>query len=174
MPLYSLDGVTPELEENCWIAPDAILIGKIKLKKRASIWFGVVLRGDNEWIEIGEDSNVQDHSIMHTDTGQPTLIGNGVTIGHRVVVHSARVGDNSLIGMGSILLNRSTIGKNCLVGAGSLVTEDKVFSDGKLIFGSPATERKDLTANQIQDIARSSQSYVANARRYRSQLHGDL
>src|ERR1700754_4073399 len=149
MPLYVLDGATPDIAQDCWIAPDAVLVGKVRLLKGASIWFGAVLRGDNEWITVGQDSNVQDHSIIHADPGQPVEIGRGVTIGHRVIVHSAGVGDHSLIGMGAILLNRARIGSRSLVGAGALVTEDKAFEDGKLILGSPAKAMRDLIPEQI-------------------------
>src|SRR5579863_5616454 len=119
MPVYALDGVAPEIAEECWIAPDAVLIGKVRLLRGASIWFGAVLRGDNDWITIGPNSNVQDHSIIHADPGQPVTIGTGVTIGHRVIVHSASIGDASLVGMGAILLNRAVIGAHSLVGAGA-------------------------------------------------------
>jgi carbonic anhydrase/acetyltransferase-like protein (isoleucine patch superfamily) len=166
MPVYTLDGVMPQCDEGSWIAPDAVLIGKVRVLKGASIWFGAVLRGDNDWITIGPDSNVQDHSIIHADPGQPVTIGRGVTIGHRVIVHSAIVGDNCLIGMGAILLNRAVIGNNCLVGAGALVTEGKAFDPGKLILGSPARAMRELTPEQSEGIVRSAAIYVANARRY--------
>lgn len=171
MPIYALDGVTPQIAEDCWIAPDAVLIGNVRLLKGASIWFGAVLRGDNEWITVGEDSNVQDHSIVHADPGQPVTIGRGVTIGHRVIIHSASVGDHSLIGMGAILLNRARIGADTLVGAGALITEDKQFEDGKVILGAPAKAMRDLTAEQSAGIRNSAQIYVANARRYASGLN---
>ena len=170
MPIYELDGATPEIAQDCWIAPDAVLIGKVRLLKGASIWFGAVLRGDNEWITIGPDSNVQDHSIVHADPGQPVTIGRGVTVGHRVIVHSAQIGDHSLIGMGAILLNRARIGSHSLVGAGALVTEDKIFEDGKMILGVPAKAIRDLTAEQIAGMEKSAAIYVANARRYAGQL----
>ena len=170
MPIYKLDGVTPEIAEGCFVAPDAVLIGKVRLLKGASIWFGAVLRGDNEWITVGQDSNVQDHSIIHADPGQPVEIGRGVTIGHRVIVHSASVGGNTLIGMGSTLLKRALIGSNSLVGAASLVTEGKVFEDGKMILGSPAGAMRDLTPEQVSEIKTSAEIYVANARRYASGL----
>jgi carbonic anhydrase/acetyltransferase-like protein (isoleucine patch superfamily) len=166
MPVYELNGAVPELAADCWIAPDAVLIGKVRLMQGASIWFGAVLRGDNDWITIGPDSNIQDHSIIHADPGQPVTIGRCVTIGHRVIVHSAEVGDYSLIGMGAILLNRSRIGSRSLVGAGALVTEDKRFEDGKMILGAPAKAIRDLTADQIGGIETSAAIYVANARRY--------
>ena len=170
MPIYALDGVTPEIADDCWIAPDAVLIGKIRLRKGASIWFGAVLRGDNDWITVGEDSNVQDHSIIHADPGQAVNIGRGVTVGHRAVIHSATVGDHSLIGMGAILLNRARIGAGSMVGAGALVTEDKVFEDGKMILGAPAKALRYLTPEQSAGIRTSAQIYVANARRYASGL----
>jgi carbonic anhydrase/acetyltransferase-like protein (isoleucine patch superfamily) len=166
MPVYELDGAMPEISTDCWIAPDAVLIGKVRLLAGASIWFGAVLRGDNEWITIGPNSNVQDHSIIHADAGEPVTVGRGVTLGHRVIVHSAEVGDHSLIGMGAILLNRARIGGRSLVGAGALVTEDKIFEDGKLILGSPAKAMRDLTAGQIAGIEKSAAAYSINARRY--------
>ena len=166
MPVYALDDVTPEIAQDCWVAPDAVVIGKVRIQRGASIWFGAVLRGDNEWITIGPNSNVQDHTIIHADPGQPVTIGRGVTIGHRVIVHSAQVGDGSLIGMGAILLNRARIGARSLVGAGALVTEDKQFEDGKMILGAPAKAARDLSAEQVAGIEKSGAIYVANARRY--------
>ena len=170
MPVYALENVAPEIAEDCFIAPDAVLIGKVRVLKGASIWFGAVLRGDNDWITIGPNSNVQDHSIIHADPGQPVTIGRGVTIGHRVIVHSATVGDHALIGMGSILLNRARIGARSLVGAGALVTEDKSFEDGKMILGAPAKAVRDLSPEQIAGIEKSADVYVANARRYAEKL----
>ena len=172
MPVYSLEGHAPELppEGDYWIAPNAVVIGKVRLKKNASIWWGSVIRGDNEWITIGEDSNVQDNSVIHADPGQPVEIGNGVTIGHRVIVHSASVGDGSLIGMGSILLNRARIGMECLVGANSLVTEDASFEDGMLILGQPASMLKPISEKQQALLKASSAIYVANYKRFASKL----
>src|SRR5476649_429057 len=120
MPVYALENVTPEIASDCWIAPDAVLIGKVRLLKGASVWFGAVLRGDQDWITIGENSNVRDNSVLHADPGQPTAVGNNVTVGHKVILHSCTVGDIALIGMGSTILNRAKIGSNCLVGANSL------------------------------------------------------
>jgi carbonic anhydrase/acetyltransferase-like protein (isoleucine patch superfamily) len=169
MPLYAMDGFSPELppDGDCYIAPDAVLIGRVRILKGASVWFGAVLRGDNDWITVGENSNVQDQSIIHVDPGQPVAIGKGVTVGHRVIIHSATVGDNALIGMGAILLNRARIGANCLVGAAALVTEGKEFEDGQMILGSPAKAMKALTAEQVAGLGLSAQTYVANAKRYR-------
>ena len=168
MPLYAIDGVSPELppEGAYWIAPNAILIGKVRLKKNASVWWGAVLRGDNDWITVGEGSNIQDLSVIHADAGEPVTIGDQVTVGHRAIIHSAMVGDGSLIGMGAVLLNGASVGRQCLVGANALLTEGKQFGDGKLILGSPARVMRDLTAEQIAGLARSATGYVANARRY--------
>ena len=170
MPLYTLDGASPEIAEDCFIAPDAVLIGKVRLFAGASVWFGAVLRGDNEWITIGKSSNVQDHSVLHADPGQPVTIGDHVTIGHRVIVHSATVGDGALIGMGAILLNRAAIGAHSLVGAGALVTEGKSFAEGKMILGAPARMLRDLTPEEISALQMSASVYVANAARYREGL----
>jgi carbonic anhydrase/acetyltransferase-like protein (isoleucine patch superfamily) len=172
MPVYSLDGVSPDLppEGDYWIAPNAVVIGKVRLKKNASIWWGAVIRGDNEWITIGADSNIQDNSVIHADPGQPVEIGDGVTVGHRVLIHSARVGDGSLIGMGSILLNRARIGRTSLVGAGSLVTEDKVFEDGMLIMGQPARAVRSLSEDQRAGLRLSAAVYVTNFKRFSSGL----
>ena len=170
MPIYALDDLTPQIAQDCWIAPDAVVIGKVRILKGASIWFGAVLRGDNEWITIGPNSNVQEHSIIHADPGQPVTIGHGVTIGHRVTVHSAIVGDHSLIGMGAILLNRARIGARSLVGAGALVTEDKSFEEGKMILGAPARAVRDLSPEQMGGLEQSAAIYVANARRYAAGL----
>jgi len=172
MPIYDLDGASPQLpaDGDYWVAPGAVLIGKVRLLKGASVWFGAVLRGDNDWITIGEQANVQDHAVIHADPGQPVTIGRGVTIGHRAIVHSASVGDDSLIGMGAILLNRAWIGARCLVGAGALVTEDKRFEDGKLIVGAPARAVRDLSEEQIAGLHRSARIYVENSRRYAAGL----
>jgi len=170
MPLYAIDGIMPELDPDCFVAPDAVLIGRVRVKKGASIWFGAVLRGDNDWITVGENSNVQDLSLIHADPGQPVEIGSGVTIGHRVIVHSAAVGKNTLIGMGSILLNRAHIGANCLVAAGALVTEGKIFEDGQMILGAPARAIRALTAEQMEKLQLSANIYVANAKRYRENV----
>src|SRR5215831_10584640 len=140
MPIYELDGVRPELppDGRYWIAETAVVIGRVRLGSHASIWFGSVLRGDNEWIEIGERSQVQDNATLHTDPGFPMVIGANCVIGHNVILHGCVIGDNSLVGMGAILLNGARIGKNSLVGAGALITEGKEFPDSSLIVGAPA------------------------------------
>jgi carbonic anhydrase/acetyltransferase-like protein (isoleucine patch superfamily) len=172
MPIYALDGIRPELppEGAYWIAPDAVLIGRVRLGKNASVWWGAVLRGDNDWIEIGENSNIQDLSVIHTDMGEPARIGANVTVGHRVIIHSAEIGDGALIGMGAILLNRSRVGRGSLVGAGALLTEGRHFDDNKMVLGAPARAIRDLTALEQAGLVRSAAGYVANAARYRRQL----
>jgi carbonic anhydrase/acetyltransferase-like protein (isoleucine patch superfamily) len=168
MPLYALDGVTPELpaDNRFWIAPGAQVIGKVRLGVDASVWFGVVLRGDNEEIFIGPGSNVQDNSVLHTDPGFPVWIGENCTIGHRAILHGCTIGDNSLIGMGATLLNGARIGRNCLVGANALVTEGKSFPDNSLIVGSPAKVLRELDESAAARLAESAVRYAANWRRY--------
>jgi carbonic anhydrase/acetyltransferase-like protein (isoleucine patch superfamily) len=168
MPLYTLNGVGPILpsRDRYWIAPDAQVIGKIRLENDVSIWFGVTLRGDNEEIIIGERSNVQDGSVLHTDPGYPLTIGADCTIGHRAILHGCTIGDNSLIGMGATLLNGASIGRNCLVGANALVTEGKVFPDNSLIVGSPARLMRVLDEASVESLRESAAHYVANWRRY--------
>ena len=172
MPLYEIDGIRPDLPANdeYWIAPNAVLIGRVRLLKNASVWFGAVLRGDNDWITVGENSNVQDLSVIHTDPGQPTTIGANVTVVHRVILHSTTVGDGSLIGMGSTLLNRSVIGRGCLVGAGSLVTEGKAFDDNMMILGAPARGLRKLSEMEQAMLKMSSEGYVHNHRRFRDRM----
>jgi carbonic anhydrase/acetyltransferase-like protein (isoleucine patch superfamily) len=172
MPIYALDDAMPELppDGDYWIAPNAVLIGKVRLKKGASVWWGCVLRGDNDWIEIGENSNVQDLSVIHTDPGQPVILGAGCTVGHRVIVHSATVEDGSLIGMGSTLLNRCRIGKNSLVGANSLVTEGKTFEDGSMILGAPARRARALTELELAGLKITAAGYVHNHQRFKAKL----
>ena len=153
-----------------WVAPNAVVIGDVSLKKNASVWFGSVLRGDNDPIILGENSNIQDNSVCHTDDGMPLIIGNNVTVGHKVILHSCTVGDNSLIGMGSTVLNKAKIGNNCLVGANALVTEGKEFPDNSLIVGSPAKVKRELTDMEKKIIELSALHYVENMKRYKKDL----
>ena len=166
MTCYALDGVAPDIGADVYVAPGAQVIGRVVLGERASIWFGAVLRGDNDPIRIGAESNVQDGAMIHADPGVPTTIGDGVTIGHHAIVHGATVGDRSLIGMGATLLNRAVIGADCIVGANALVTEGKAFPDGSLIVGAPARLARPLTDAEIAGLRLSAATYVANARRY--------
>jgi carbonic anhydrase/acetyltransferase-like protein (isoleucine patch superfamily) len=172
MPIYALEDVSPELppEGEYWVAPNAVLIGRVRLLKGASVWWGCVLRGDNDWIIVGENSNVQDNSVVHTDPGQPVTIGSNCTVGHRVILHSTTIGDGSLVGMGSTLLNRSRIGENCLVGANTLVTEGKEFPDGSMILGAPARVGRQLGERELAMLKMSSAGYVHNHQRFRSKL----
>lgn len=168
MPVYSLDGKHPQFEDadSSWVAPDASIIGNVVIGRDVGIWFCSVLRGDTELIRIGARSNVQEHTMMHTDPGFPLVVGDGCTIGHRALLHGCIIGDNSLVGMGAIILNGARIGKNCLVGAGALVTEGKEFPDGSLIVGSPAKVIRSLDQSAIARLKLSAEHYVANQRRF--------
>jgi len=172
MPVYALGETRPILppEGQYWIAPNAQVMGRVELKTNASIWFGVTLRGDNDPIVIGEGSNVQDGSVLHTDEGVPLTIGANVTIGHMVMLHGCTVGDGSLIGIGSIVLNGAKIGKNCLVGANTLITEGKEFPDNSMIVGSPGRVLRTLTPEQGAMLAHGAAHYVANWKRYQRDL----
>jgi carbonic anhydrase/acetyltransferase-like protein (isoleucine patch superfamily) len=169
MPVYALDGKSPRFEDEAsnWVAPDAVLIGDVEIGVNVGIWFGVVIRGDNEPITIGADSNVQEHTVMHVDAGFPLTIGEGCTIGHRAMLHGCTIGDNSLIGMGAIVLNGAKIGKNSLVGAGALVTEGKAFPDNSLIVGSPARVVRVLDEEAVSGLRASAAHYVENGRRFK-------
>jgi carbonic anhydrase/acetyltransferase-like protein (isoleucine patch superfamily) len=168
MPIYELDGQRPDLPGSGrhWIAESAVVIGRVRLKRDASVWFGAVLRGDNEWIEIGERSQVQDNATLHTDPGFPMVIGADCVIGHNVILHGCIIGDNSLIGMGAILLNGSKVGKNCLVGAGALVTEGKSFPDNSLIVGSPARAVRPTDEAVAEQIRAGADIYVRRWQQY--------
>jgi carbonic anhydrase/acetyltransferase-like protein (isoleucine patch superfamily) len=172
MPLYAIDGTEPNFADadTNWIAPDATLIGDVRVGRNAGFWFGVVIRGDNEPITIGADTNVQEHTVMHTDPGFPLTIGDGCTIGHRAMLHGCTIGDNSLIGMGAIVLNGARIGKNSLVGAGALVTEGKEFPDNSLIVGSPAKAIRVLDDAAVARLRGSAAHYVANGKRFKAGL----
>ena len=168
--IYELDGHRPELpaEGQYWIAPNATVIGKVRLKNDSSIWFGAVLRGDNEWIELGERSQIQDNATLHTDPGFPLTIGRDCVIGHNVVLHGCTIGDNSLIGMGAILMNGARIAANSLVGAGAVVTEGKEFPENSLIVGAPARAIRTLDDKAAAMIAKGADIYVRRSRQYAS------
>ena len=173
MAIYQLgDSVEgrPRIASTAWVADSAQVIGRVNLADRASVWYGAVLRGDNEWITLGARSNVQDGSVLHTDIGSPLTLGDDVTIGHQCMLHGCTVGDGSLIGIQAVVLNGARIGKNCLVGAGSIVTEGKEFADNSLIFGSPAKWVRELSAEQIARIQRSAAHYVDAAQRHQRGL----
>jgi carbonic anhydrase/acetyltransferase-like protein (isoleucine patch superfamily) len=172
MPVYALGPLAPELpaDGHFWIAPDAHVIGKVRLHEDAGIWFGAVLRGDNELIEIGARSNIQEGAMLHTDMGFPLSVGADCTIGHHAILHGCVIGDNSLIGMGATILNGVKIGKNCLVGANALVTEGKEFPDNSLIVGSPARAIRTLDAEAAKRLALSALGYVRNWKRFSAEL----
>ncbi|HSI51946.1 MAG TPA: gamma carbonic anhydrase family protein [Ideonella sp.] len=172
MALYEVDGLQPVVPDSAWVADSAQVIGRVELGEDSSVWFGVVIRGDQpEPVSIGARTNIQEASVLHSDAGKPLTIGSDVTIGHKVMLHGCTVGDGSLIGIGAVVLNGAVIGKNCLVGAGALVTEGKSFPDGSLIVGSPAVVKRALSPEQIAGLMGSAAHYVDNARRFRDTLH---
>ena len=172
MPIYELDGQVPNLPEpgRSWVAPDAHVIGRVRLGVDVGIWFGAVVRGDNEPIEIGDRTNIQEGAMLHSDAGSPLSIGAGVTVGHHAILHGCTVGANTLIGMGAAVLNRARIGANCIVGANALVTEDKEFPDFSLIVGSPAKAVRTLDPAAAEVLRASAEQYVANWRRFAAGL----
>lgn len=172
MAIYSLDGEAPELPQNgrYWVAGSATVAGRVRLGEDAGVWFGAVIRGDNEWIEIGARTNVQDNCTLHSDHGLPLTIGEGCTLGHGAIVHGCTIGDNVLIGMGATILNGARIGANSIVGAGSLVTEGKSFPENSLIVGSPAKAIRTLDEATIAKLRLSAEHYAANARRFAAGL----
>jgi carbonic anhydrase/acetyltransferase-like protein (isoleucine patch superfamily) len=172
LAVFNLGSVSPELpsDDEYWIAPTASVMGRVILKKNASVWWGAVLRGDNDPIIVGEGSNIQDGSVCHTDTGSPLTIGANVTVGHMVMLHGCTIGDNSLVGIGSIVLNGARIGKNCLIGANCLITEGKQIPDNSLVMGAPGKVVREITPQQAAMIVGGSAHYVENWKRYRREL----
>jgi carbonic anhydrase/acetyltransferase-like protein (isoleucine patch superfamily) len=172
MPVYSLGAVAPQLpsDEEHWIAPTASVMGNVILKRNASIWWGATIRGDNDPIVIGENSNIQDGSVLHTDVGVPLTIGANVTVGHLVMLHGCTIGDNSLVGIGSIILNGAKIGKNCLIGANVLITEGKEIPDNSLVMGAPGKVVREVSEHQAMILTASAHHYVENWKRYRRDL----
>ena len=173
MTLFALDERAPLLEgkgdDAPWVAHDANVIGSIVLHGRSSVWFGATLRGDNEPITVGEDTNIQELCMLHTDPGFPLLVGQGCTIGHKAILHGCTIGANSLVGMGATVLNGARIGENCLIGAGALVTEGREIPDGSLVVGAPAKVVRQLDDAAIERLRLSARAYVANSRRF---MHG--
>lgn len=171
MPLYALDGIAPQFPNGFyWVAPTAVLIGKIELQENANVWFGSVLRGDNEQITVGENSNIQENCVLHTDPGFPLTIAAGCTIGHKAMLHGCTIGENSLIGMGATILNGAKIGKNCLIGANALVSEGKEIPDNSMVIGMPGKVVRELDDGAISGLKASAMHYVANAKRFSSGL----
>ena len=172
MAVYALDGIAPKFpdDNSHYVAPNAQVMGKVVMEPNSSVWFGAVLRGDNETITIGARSNVQDNAVLHTDPGCALTLGEGVIVGHQVMMHGCTVGDNSLIGIGAVILNKAVIGKNCIIGAGALITEGKVIPDNSLVVGSPGKVVRDVTEQQAQFLKHNAQVYVDNAARFKSGL----
>ena len=170
MPLFRLGDKQPQLGDNAWIADNATVIGDVRLGAQASVWWNTTLRGDNDPIHIGERSNIQDGSVLHTDEGVPMHIGANVTVGHLVMLHGCTIGDGCLVGIGSVILNRAVIGKNSIVGANTLIPEGKVFPERSLIVGSPGKVVRELSDEEVGKLQKSADHYVANAARYRSEL----
>lgn len=170
MAIYQLAAFTPEIDPSAYVTDSAKLIGKVRVGAKASIWFDVTIRGDNELITVGDGSNVQEGCVLHTDPGFPLTIGQNVTVGHQAMLHGCTIGDGSLIGIQAIILNGAQIGKNCLVGAGALVTEGKVFPDNSLIIGSPAKVARTLLPEDIARMQANTQNYVQRGQAYKTEL----
>jgi len=167
MALYRIGDDAPRVAAGAWVAESATVLGRVALAAGANVWYGAVLRGDNEWITIGERTNIQDGSVLHTDMGSPLTLGADVTVGHQAMLHGCTVGDNTLVGIQAVVMNGATIGRNCIVGAGALVTEGKAFADNSLIVGSPAKAIRTLTDDQAAKLRANAAHYVANAARHR-------
>ena len=165
--IYDFEKNIPEVHPEAWVASNAAIIGKVKLEKNSSIWFNAVLRGDIELITIGENSNIQDGSVLHTDPGYPLTVGKGVTVGHMVMLHGCQISDDTLIGIGSIILNNAKIGKNCIVGANTLITENKVIPDNSLVVGSPGRVLRKVTDEEIKSILENGKHYVDFSKKYK-------
>jgi carbonic anhydrase/acetyltransferase-like protein (isoleucine patch superfamily) len=170
MTIYTLEGEAPEIDETAWVAPGAHVIGKVTLAPGSSVWFGATIRGDNERITLGTNTNVQENCVLHTDMGFPLEIGAGVTVGHKAMLHGCTIGENSLIGMGATVLNGARIGRNCLIGAGALVTEGKDVPDGSLVMGAPGKVVRQLDEAAIEKLRKSALNYRDNAARFRAGL----
>jgi carbonic anhydrase/acetyltransferase-like protein (isoleucine patch superfamily) len=168
--IYAFDGYQPQIAAGVYVAPSADVIGRVRLAAGSSVWFGVVLRGDTDWIEIGADSNVQDGTVMHTDPGVPLQVAAGVTIGHRAFLHGCRIGEESLIANGAMVLDRAVVGRRCVIAAGALVPPDKVIPDGSVVMGSPGKIVREVGERELVLIRRSVENYRARAARYLKEL----
>lgn len=170
--IYALNEIHPELPASgdYWVAPDANVIGNVRLGTATSVWFGVTIRGDNDPIVIGDGSNIQENSVLHTDIGFPLTIGTNCTIGHKAMLHGCTIGDGSLIGMGATVLNGAVIGNGCLIGAGALITEGKVIPDNSLVMGAPGKVVRSLSDTQVKGLQLSALGYQENMRRFKSEL----
>ena len=164
--IYDFNNISPKLDKDSWFAPNSVLIGNVTLKKDANIWFNATLRGDVEPITIGEGSNIQDGSVLHTDPGCPLRVGKNVTVGHLVMLHGCTIGDNSLIGIGAVILNKANIGKNCIIGAKALITENKVIPDNSLVVGSPGKIVREVTEEEKKAVEENTKHYQDNWKKY--------
>jgi carbonic anhydrase/acetyltransferase-like protein (isoleucine patch superfamily) len=175
MSIFSIDGIKPEFPDDnaYWIAPTAVLIGRVRMKRDSSIWFGAVLRADDDVIEIGERSNVQDGAVLHVDPGYPLTIGDGCTIAHQTMLHGCTIGSNSLVGMCAAILNGARIGRNCLIGANALIPEGKVIPDNSLVMGSPGKVVRQIDEEGVRELAQFCTHYVNRWRRYVRGLHAE-
>jgi carbonic anhydrase/acetyltransferase-like protein (isoleucine patch superfamily) len=171
MALYRLEQISPTIAASTYVAASASVIGAVVLAEHSSVWFGATLRGDNETISIGSNSNVQDHAVLHTDPGFPLNVGTNVSIGHQAMLHGCTVGDGSLIGIQAVVLNSAVIGKNCLVGAGAVIPERKVFADGSLILGAPARVVRELTVEERENLLKIAANYASRGAYYKNHLH---
>jgi carbonic anhydrase/acetyltransferase-like protein (isoleucine patch superfamily) len=170
MPIFKLGDLIPAIDPDAWVAESAVLIGRVELAAGSSVWFNATIRADNDRVRIGARSNVQDGSVIHTDEGVPVVIGEGVTVGHQVMLHGCTIGDGSLIGIQAVILNGAKIGRDCLIGAGSLITEGKEIPDRSMVMGSPGKVVRTLTDQEVERIRRGNQHYVEASRRYRLSL----
>ncbi len=170
MPIYRLGEHTPQMQDGVWIAETATVIGDVHLGRNVNIWFGAILRGDNDPITIGDNTNVQDGAVLHTDDGVPLTIGTDVTVGHKAMLHGCTVGEGSLIGINAVVLNNAVIGRNCLIGANSLIPEGKVIPDRSLVCGSPGRIIRELSDHEVAKLKASADNYVHNALRYQEKL----
>ncbi|PYG33176.1 gamma carbonic anhydrase family protein [Pelagimonas varians] len=168
--IYTLDGTTPKIADGVFLAPNSSVIGNVEIAENASVWFGVVIRGDNDLMRIGEGSNIQDNCVLHSDPGFSLTIGRNCTIGHSAIVHGCTIGDGTLIGMGATVLNGAVIGQNCLIGAGALVTEKTVIPDNSLVVGSPARVKRELGKEQIEGLNQSAIHYQENSNWFSEEL----
>jgi carbonic anhydrase/acetyltransferase-like protein (isoleucine patch superfamily) len=168
--IYSLDGIAPQVDADAWVAPAAQVMGKVTLGAGVSVWFGAVLRGDNEPIVVGDGTNIQENSVLHTDWGYPLTLGANCTVGHKAMLHGCTIGDGTLIGMGATILNGAVIGRGCLIGAGSLITEGKAIPDGSLVMGAPGRVVRELDDTARARLLASAAGYAMNAARFRAGL----
>ena len=170
MPIYQLGPDSPHIPASAYVAAEATVIGRVRLGERSSVWPGAVLRGDDDTIDIGDDTNIQDGAVLHVDPGLPMKIGRNVTIGHQAMLHGCTIGDGALIGIGALIYNRAVIGRDCIIGAGAIVTEGKSFPDRSLVVGAPARLIRELTDEDIEGLKRNVDAYVARGRDYRARL----